>query len=295
MATEIDPRSAFFEGSLHNPTHRQKAVNAIKSGQPIVMMFRGTFGIAGDGSNDTFVNSVVEIKGAGRHGAPLAALYSAEKLVTMIDTTQLPPSHWITNADEIRSRLSTLCFVRVPIKKEAAETLPSSMVSYSADGLPILQNWFPHGLPVESVTECIEHPAVTSTNYHGEPEIIEPDMVAAFCVKTNIPVFLRDETYPLRGVKGSYTIFSIGKNGIQAVREGNIPVDTFKYIFGDKIDKKETVPAKHPQLKIPSELLEGLTPPQVREAIIHYTEGRFPRRVEHIRRKVTKGTRGHKN
>jgi tRNA A37 threonylcarbamoyladenosine synthetase subunit TsaC/SUA5/YrdC len=277
----------FFEGSLHNPSHQKIAIDMVKEGKPVVLMFRGTFGIFGDGGKQSFVDSVIQIKGGGRLGAPLAAVFSAEKLIPMLDKSQLPDSYWMTNITEVKARLSTLCFVRVHITKEAAKSLPSSMLSYTESGLPIIQNWFPHGLPIEKIAEQVDFPAVTSTNYHGEPEIVEAESVAGFCTLTNIPVFLKDEKYPKRGVKGSYTIFSIHKDVIKAEREGNIPAETFKYIFGTEINISGAAAAKHPQLKFPVDLFKGLSPLQARQAIILYAEGRFPRRVKHIRRKVT--------
>lgn len=286
MTPKNTKKSDFYEGSIHNPEDRTKAIETVKQGLPVVLTFRSTFGIFGAGDHESFVKSVIEIKGQGRLGSPLAAIFSAEQVVPMLDKSKLKGNHWLTNVEEIKKRVSTLCFIRLPITKEAAKALPPSMVSYDTDGDPILQNWFPEGLPVEEITSKIKYPAVTSTNYHSEPEIIQAHEVAAFCTLTNIPLFLRDHTYPEHGVHGSYSIFRFHSQGVEAVREGNIPTKHFRYIFEEEIDFSNVVAAKHPQLEFPEELFAELSPAEAKKALIAYAEGRIDRNIDNVRKHI---------
>ena len=110
--------------------------------------------------------------------------------------------------------------------------IPSAMISRSSDGTPILQNWDPEGheptllLLEEMYKKGVKYPAVTSMNYSGTPELVTEEEGTAFSEQAGIPLFLTDPQDPKR-VQGSYTILGIHQQGVELVRDGNIPASLF--------------------------------------------------------------------
>lgn len=280
--------------SIWDAKARRKAAVLVKKGFPIGVYNRGVCAIWGDGRNKEFIKKVAEIKGEERNSRPLAATLSTQEIVSLMDTSKIPETLLpiFSKAEELTARLGSLCFIRFPIKESAIKGLPSSIISYSADGTAILQNWDPDGHNVVHllVQEMRKHlvlfPAVTSMNISGQPEIIDQDDGIKFSREHKIPLFL----YDLRdkgAVKGSYTIFSLDSKGVKLVRDGNIPAHLFAHLLEMDFDRSEAKAAKHPQLDFPASLTQGLNPSEARIAILSYVHG-YPK--EHTRRTILKIT-----
>ncbi len=133
--------------SIWDPEARRYAAQLINEGNPVGVFNRGVNAMWGDGANYKFVDRVREIKGEQRNGRPLAATLKTVQVVDLIDSTLIPEKLYpiLLNAHEMSSMLGSLCFIRIPITLKAASTLPESMISFSKEGVPFLQNWDPSG------------------------------------------------------------------------------------------------------------------------------------------------------
>lgn len=286
----IQPSGTCEVSSVWNQLALKKASELIQKGIPVGIYNRGVCAIWGDGKNDKFCSEIARIKGERRKKKPLGATLPTKILVSLIDSKKIPKKfHSIfLNAEELSSRIGSLCFIRVPITENAALALPKSMISKLRNGTNVIQNWDPAGH--RSIDQLIKdlhesgviYPAVTSMNISGEPEIVDQQAGIDFAKKSNIPLFLTDE-YDQKRALGSYTIFSINKMGIELVRNGNIPGSLFHKLLD--ISSIKTHRAKqplHPQLSIPEKLLENLSPYEARITIISHIRGKVPVQFSNI-------------
>lgn len=262
--------------SIRESKARTKAAELVKNGYPVGIFNRGVCAIWGNGESKKFCDSVAQIKGELRKKKALAATFPTELLVQLIDSTMIPSKlhHIFLDANELSERIGSLCFVRVPVTYESAQKLPWSMVSKMKNGCYVIQNWDPAGhKPTELFIQelhsiGVKYPAVTSMNISGKPEIVDQDAGIQFARNANIPIFLKDELDTGRAL-GSYTIFNINRNGIELVRNGNIPWTLFHSLFGvNKIRNMRSKSPIHPQLDLSGEALSNLSPKEARIAII---------------------------
>src|SRR5205807_4828583 len=138
------------------------------------------------------------------------------------------------------------------ITEAAAAKMPPAMISRSADGVPILQNWDPEGheptllLLEEMYKKGVTYPAVTSMNRSGTPELVTEKDGIAFSEAAGIPLFLTDPRDPKK-IQGSYTILGINHQGVELVRDGNIPAKLIQRLLGVEIDTSHARSPSHPQ------------------------------------------------
>jgi hypothetical protein len=266
-----------FLAPIHDNDAQDHVVSLIKKGFPAGIFNRGVCAIWGNGDDYRFVESIQSIKGEKRGEKPLAATLSTERLVKMIDVTMVHSSliDILTNHEELSVRTGSLCFLRVPITKEAALSLPKSMISFSDEGTPILQNWDPfghqpvHDLYSKLIKSGIKYPAITSMNISGTPEMVDQKEGEKFSKEKGIPVFLHHPDY--EGVLGGYTILGFDLDGVRIVREGNIKSNVFDYIFPEfKIDKTKAKPSKYPQRDFPLSKIKKLSPKEARITVLEH-------------------------
>ncbi|MBI3443439.1 hypothetical protein HY008_02115 [Candidatus Woesebacteria bacterium] len=273
-------------GSIWEPEDRRQAALFAREGQAIALFNRGVCAILGDGENEKFVEKVATIKGGERKDRPLAGTVRTEELVEIIDRSLIPQKYHelFLNSQELSSRIGSLCFVRVPILETSASEFPTSMVK-SEDGKFYFQNWDPWGhYPVWSLIEemvemGIKYPAITSLNVSGEAEIVEQEEGASFAENSGIPIFLKDAR-DFGRVRGSYAILGVSNEGLSLVRHGNVPVEILEFLLDKPVLVDGAKGPNFPQHEFPSSLIENLSPPTARSAIIFYLQGRS---VENIR------------
>lgn len=267
-------KNTFFVGSVWNKKDREAAAKLLSAGEIIGIFNRGVCALWFDGGNRKSVKKVSTIKGEGRQSRPIALTLSLEEFIPMLDLDELPNSvKKLFRSSDLKNKIGSLCFIRAPIKKSFQKKIPDEAKSFNEEGICMLQNWDSFGhAPVEKFLNYVrklgvKHPAVTSMNISGQPEIVNQKEGEIFCKNYSIPIFLKDErSHPDH--LGSYTIFTFQKNGIKLERDGNIPGFLFKYIFGLPIYTKDAKSIKHPQLKFPENKMKNLSPSQIRQAIL---------------------------
>lgn len=275
--------------SLWDEAARHKAAKLIAQGLPVGVYTRGVCAIWGDGSNPTFSESVARIKGEDRIGKPIAASLLSQALVKYLDATKIPRClHPIfLQGEELVNRTGSLCLLRLPLTQEAANRLPSALVS-EEHGTHFIQNWEAQGhkaislLVGKMIKLGVSYPGVTSMNISGKAEIVNQQEGVAFSRERGIPLFLLDPRD--RGkVCGSYTILGVDPRGVQLIREGNIRGSLFERLLGTSLDMSKAVKAKYAQLEFPQTLLAGLNPKEARIAILSFFHGYQREKVrEHL-------------
>ena len=263
--------------SVWDTQAQELAADLVLRGEAIGTYNRGVCAIWGDGENPLFPVRVAQIKGEKRGERPLAASLRTSTFVEMIDPNKISPElhDLFLKADELAKRTSSLCFIRAPITEAAAAKIPSAMISRSSDGTPILQNWDPEGheptllLLEEMYKKGVKYPAVTSMNYSGTPELVTEEEGIAFSEQAGIPLFLTDPQDPKR-VQGSYTILGIHQQGVELVRDGNIPAKLIQRLLGVPIDTSHARSPSHPQAVFPETLLTEKHPADGRTAILTF-------------------------
>lgn len=269
----------FLEGSLYSNGDRDKAARMVAEGEIVGIFNRGVCALWFDGGNNRAVKRIWKIKGEGRKGKPVALTLDLEEFIPMIDTAFLPDDvKTLIVSPEFKSRVGSLCFIRAPISTFHQKSIPNHAKSIDADGICTIQNWDPHGATNtelflnEVKKKGVKHPAVTSMNITGQPEIVDQKEGLKFCKKYGIRIFLEDPQAHPKHV-GSYTIFTLDRGGIRLERDGNIPGRLFEKILGTSINAKYARKSNYPQLKFPKSLLKNLEGAKVREAILLYLQG----------------------
>lgn len=274
-------------GSILNLSDQEYAADLIRAGQVVGVFNRGVCALWFDGGNSQAINEVLRIKGERRLGRPISLTLSLEEFVPMIDFSVLPQSiSDLLNDPNVKHRIGSLCFIRAPIKPEYHGKIPDQAKSLSEEGYCLIQNWdsFGHDATEAFLEEVrkrgVIHPAVTSMNTSGSPEIVDQLEGEEFCRENGIKFYLKDPDANPDHV-GSYTIFSINQHGITLERDGNIPGRLFEHIFDIPIDTANYKPSKHPQLEFPEQLLQTLPPDKIRQAILMFVAGRSVDQIRH--------------
>lgn len=271
--------------SIHDPIARSEAVELVVHGEPVGIYNRGVCAIWGDGNNNEFYEKVVKIKGENRQKKPLATTLRTSDFIQLIDQAEIPDFLHSIFQDPVSlvERTGSLCFLRVPVKKELASQFPPYIVSKNAEGLYEMQNWDANGhAPTHAfIDELLQNginlPAVTSMNLSGDPEIVDQSEGIEFAKKTGIRIFLTDEK-DTGMAKGSFAIVGVGKSGISLVRDGHLPSYVFPYLFEVSVDTQIAIQPKYPQIEFPKDYFNGDTPSQMRKKIIEFisNEKRIP-------------------
>jgi hypothetical protein len=259
-----------------------KAARQIESGDVVGSYIRGVCGLWIDGASAKAINFIDEIKGERRANRPFGTTLDGAEFVRMIDPDQIAPSTrgLFLDADQLRSRLGSLCFLRIPIRKQVGIELPPRLVSQTEEGTYWLQNWIPWGcrssqLWMEALQgQKIEFPSATSMNVSGNPELVEQEAGVEFCESKGISIFLGDPESRFE-VKGSFPILQVDKAGIRLLREGHFPGILFRYLLQEwEIDLSDYKPAKYPLVQIPKELRSGsMAGDALRLALIEHLDG----------------------
>ena len=71
-------------------------------------------------------------------------------------------------------------------------------------------------------------------------------------------------------VQGSYTIVGIYQDGLELVRDGNIPVKLIERLLGTPIDTSHAKAPSHPQIVFPEDLFMQKHPADGRTAILTF-------------------------
>lgn len=271
------PQNTLSIKSIHDSKARQEAVQLVLEGNPVGIYNRGVCAIWGDGYNPKFYNTVTEIKGEGRKKKPLATTLRTDDFIKLIDEKEIPSVlHSIfLNAENLVERTGSLCFLRIPVKREVVDKFPDYVISKNDTGGYEMQNWDANGHPpthafIESLLKRgISLPAVTSMNYSGEPEIVDQKEGIQFAKKAGLSLFLTDDKDQGKA-KGSFAIVGVGRSGIRLVRDGHLPSYVFPYLFDVDIDTANAIEAKFPQVEFPDGYFSGKSPSMVRKMIIEY-------------------------
>ena len=256
--------SSLQDLSFSSRRDRDQAVNQITEGAVIGASFGTVYGLIGDGHATALGDKVALIKGQKRMGKPLSVCLPARQFSQLLDPAQIHPEvrGLALDGHALSRTLSSLAFVRAPIRAAAAEDLPEDLVSY-VGGIPHLQSLDPGGLPgVRSLMSHlwrrgISYPAITSMKRSGEPEIVTYAEALAFATTHQLGAFF----VPGRGVqraRGSFTILEIGPFGLRAARHGVIPTEVLQRLVVPRIDDTITQQADFPPLEIPSSIFDGL-------------------------------------
>lgn len=280
MLDTLTSERPFSIKSIHDPVAREEAVQLVAEGVPVGIYNRGVCAIWGDGNNPLFYEQVTNIKGENRQKKPLATTLRTSDFIQLIDDSEIPEflHSIILDPVSLVERTGSLCFLRVPIKKEVALSFPEYVISENDQGQYEMQNWDANGHPpthafIDLLLEKgISLPAVTSMNYSGSPEIVDQQEGVEFAKKAGIKLFLNDEKDTGKA-KGSFAIVGIGKSGISLVRDGHLPSYIFPYLFEVDIDTGAAIGAKYPQIEFPQDFFDGHTPQDVRRKIIDFLAG----------------------
>ena len=258
------------------------AARQIESGEVVGSYIRGVCGLWIDGASAKAIDLIDEIKGEKRASRPFGTTLDGAEFARMIDPGQIAPSTrgLFLDAEQLRSRLGSLCFIRIPIRKQVGIELPPRLVSQTEDGTYWLQNWIPWGcrssrLWMEALKgQKIEFPSATSMNVSGNPELVEQEAGVEFCESQGISTFLGDPESRYE-VKGSFPILQVDKAGISLIREGHFPGILFRYLLQEwEIALSDYKPAKYPLVQLPEELQSGAsTGHQLRLDLIEHLDG----------------------
>jgi len=264
----------FRVGNLRSAEDRTVAAHFIKLGYAVGLYNRGVCALIGKGDSDgstgtnAFFERVIAIKGKDgtgqdRRDQPLAAWFPTEQLVDrFLDRTKISPhvAPLFQDAQTLAEQTGSLMFLRVPLREDAIAgphpVLPKFMYSVdTATHIPYIMNWDPHGHRVTEVflqdilATGVQIPAITSLNAHGIPEIVDQHQGEEFSrehFQDGLAMFLHDPNDT--GIaKGSYIAYLVGPEGIQLIREGNIPHKIAGLIFGGDVDTHQYQKPKYPQ------------------------------------------------
>lgn len=259
-----------------------EAARQVGNGEVVGSYIRGVCGLWIDGGSSEAIDRIDEIKGEKRANRPFGTTLDGAKFAQMIDPEQIALSaqSLFLDGDRLRSRLGSLCFIRIPIRKQMGSKLPSRLISQTEDGTYWLQNWIPWGSRSSALwTEAlhgqnVQFPSATSMNVSGTPELVDQEAGVEFCKLHGISVFLGDPESRFE-VKGSFPILQVDKTGIRLLREGHFPGILFRYLLQEwDIELSDYKPAKYPLVQIPQEWLSGaLTGDSLRLALIQHLEG----------------------
>ena len=255
-----------------------------------------------------FARVVNETKGEKRIGKPLSGALPTSEFIKYIDFQKIKPEMraFFSKPKNIIDQLGSLCFIRAPITEDAVRKLPPEMVERDPKtNIPYFQNWDPHGNPplehiCKSLIDAGIVPAITSLNTSGTKEIVTTQESLSFSDEKNLPLFLSNEppsgnnsisrSNPILSnknsgtQKGSFTILGLGEEGITLLRDGTLPIEVLNFLLkgveGFVNFTEENIPKtktrSYDQHKIPSKILEGLSPSEGRIAILAYFYGKDP-------------------
>jgi hypothetical protein len=250
--------------SSHRYRDRVTAGRLVGDGAVIGASFGSVYGLIGDGFSSALGERVAQIKGQGRVGRPLSVCLPARRFSQLLDPTLIHPAvrGLALDGHVLAGTLSSLAFVRAPIRRTVAAERPSQLISW-IEGVPHLQSVDPGGL--SGIRQLMSYlwrhgvrfPAITSMNTSGEPEIVSRSAAMEFSRAHGLAALLAPTSH-LQSAKGSFTILEIGPEGIRAARHGVIPIDVVQRLVEQRIDDSITQRADYSPLNVPPTLLASL-------------------------------------
>jgi hypothetical protein len=236
----------------------------VANGEVVGASFGTVYGIIGDGHSPDLGTRVAAIKGQQRLGRPLSVCLPESRFSQLLDPSHIHPAvrGMALNGHALSRTLSSLAFVRAPIRTSVAQDLPAHLVSIN-DGVPYLQSLDPGGLPGAHNLmrllwrQGIHFPAISSMNASGEPEIVDYSKALAFSSEHGLAALLRPKSQ-IQQAQGSFSILEIGPHGLRAARHGIISISVLQRLVEPPIDDTLTQVADYPALDIPAQRLEGL-------------------------------------
>jgi hypothetical protein len=236
----------------------------VAKGEVVGASFGTVYGIIGDGHSPDLGAKVAAIKGQQRLGRPLSVCLPESRFSQLLDPGQIHPAVRGVALDghALSRTLSSLAFVRAPIRTSIAQDLPAHLVSVN-DGVPYLQSLDPGGLPGARNLmrllwrQGVQYPAISSMNTSGEPEIVDYSGALAFSGEQGLAALLRPNSQ-IQQAQGSFSILEIGPHGLRAARHGVIPIPVLQRLVEPPIDDTLTQVADYPALDIPARRLDGL-------------------------------------
>lgn len=203
------------------------AVAQVMIGNVVGASFATSYGLVANGLLPDLDARLTAIKGPARRGRPLTVCLPSARLAGLIDPARLHPSvrDWALDENGLARAFGSQCFLRVPVRTRVVASLPAHLISYT-DGVPYLQSLDPSGLAGagEFITSLWDSgvvvPALTSMNYAGRPEIVDPVAAARFARVAGLPSLLDG---PMDGRTGARTVVEAGPAGVFTKREGTFP------------------------------------------------------------------------
>jgi tRNA A37 threonylcarbamoyladenosine synthetase subunit TsaC/SUA5/YrdC len=268
--------------SIHDDEVCNQAAVLLKRGFPIGAYIRGVCGLWADGHQEKGLDALYRIKGERRGSRPVGTTLTSEAFIEMLDPDRISPSvrGLFLDERELVSRLGSLCFIRAPMKKEVADSIPDRVFSKTDDGTYWIQNWLPEGYTsaaswMDSICKAgISLPVATSMNVSGEPEIVDQEQGRQFCEANGVPMFLADPENPERA-QGSFPILQVDCDGIRLIREGQFPPVLFRLLLsGWDIDLSNYRRAKFPLIDFQeAEGEQALESAELRRRLLEVMDG----------------------
>lgn len=258
-----------------DPTAAAFAADLIARHQTIGFFNRSVCALLGNADTEAFRAALVRIKGEHRKDRPVGSFMPSDEIAAMADAAKVTPglATIVCDADELRERLAGLCFIRVPVRADAAAAMPAHVLSRRADGAAVFMGGDPLGYPPlellwrETRARGVRILAGTSMNRSHSPEIVEQADGIAFAEAAGLPFFLRDRHDRSR-VKGSPTVLSLDPDGVRLVRDGFIPVGVFERLLSCPIKTDGARASHNAQIALDPELVTWLPPRELRRYVL---------------------------
>ena len=226
---------------MSNPHHRSQIVQRIKAEGTIVGIKFITYGLLIDAVSPESSQRIAQIKGKKITPQKQTAsktltiiIDNIQRISSIIDEDNIHPSlvTVLKTPSEFARRVEGRALINLPIKPHSQinnHPLHEGVVSltnqvYSLQFL-YLGNSHPDGhklvTSLYAPTSGVKIPAVTSLNYTGEDTITDHSKAYAFFSEKGISTYITDS--PTSNRSGSYPIIKIHSQGIDIVRQGNLP------------------------------------------------------------------------
>lgn len=219
-------------GDFDNRNDRARAALRLRTGNERIVgtMIGGVVnGFIFNPYHQESIDAIIKIKSIG--GTDRRNLFAC---VTDISTirTLIPESLHNIPFDQIAER----CFIRIPIKEDKVDKLPTSLISKIGD-IPVVQ-FFPLQIG-SALSEIIKDSVVdtplpvmagTSANYTSYDSLTNRWTSAVFCLANGI-FWLDQQPHPNYLTRGSFTIVQYLNNKLTQERSGNIPFEDLQKIL----------------------------------------------------------------
>lgn len=250
--------------NMHSARDRKAAAAMVREGAIIGAFFGTVYGIIGDGESLQVGQKVAQIKGGARIGRPLSTCLPARRFSQLIDPDHVHPAvrGLALDGHALSRTLSSLAFVRAPIRRSVVHDVPADLVS-DANGVSHLQSVDPGGLPgIRSLMKTLWHegvtyPAITSMNRSGDREIVRREDAVEFSHEQELAALVVPRSLAQKA-QGSFTILEVDLQGARAARHGVIPVNVLQRLIEPRIDDSITEEADYPPLEVPLSQLASL-------------------------------------